>query len=147
MDSDNQLLSQPKIAFWIVPSFERFREKMSENNLVKNSFPTIEEWIDDIDEGIVTGKDNVMDLSKKIYRAIEKLDRGQEPFKGITGWMTKAYISSIDDTRQPYLIHVPSDYDPQKRYPLAVYLHGVRRDARHFRYMLEELAGVDATAI
>ena len=146
-DSNNQLLSQPKTTFWLSPSLERFRKRMSKDDLVKSSFPTIEEWIFEIDNGIVSGKSDVMRLSEKIYRAIEKLDRGQDPFKGITGWLTKAYISSIDDTRQPYLIHIPKYYNPQKSYPLAIYLHGVRRGARHFRYMLEELAGLNASSI
>ena len=39
-----------------------------------------------------------------------------------------AYIASNDGSVQPYWVFVPRDYSPQKKYGLAVYLHGYGPD-------------------
>ena len=40
----------------------------------------------------------------------------------------RAYVASSDGSVQPYWIFVPRDYSPQKRYGLAVFLHGYGPD-------------------
>ena len=43
-----------------------------------------------------------------------------DAFRGLHNW---AYRSPIDDSRQPYGLYVPPNYDPAKAYPLIVALH------------------------
>lgn len=51
--------------------------------------------------------------------------RGQDPHEGRTGYFERAYHSAIDESAQPYFIHVPSaaKNNPRKL-PLVIFLHG-----------------------
>ena len=40
------------------------------------------------------------------------------------------FLSDIDDSNQPYAIYVPDHYDPAKRYPLVISLHGAGSNHR-----------------
>jgi poly(3-hydroxybutyrate) depolymerase len=57
-------------------------------------------------------------------RFAEEIAAGRDPYRGLTGFMVKAYRSEIDDTLQPYGLYVPRGYDPSRTYPLVVSLHG-----------------------
>lgn len=57
---------------------------------------------------------------------------GQDLVAGQRGIFRRAFRSAIDGTLQPYSIRVPADYDPAKRYPLLVALHGSGVDDRGF---------------
>jgi predicted esterase len=54
----------------------------------------------------------------------ERLAAGEDPWKGRTGALTKAYRSEVDGTLQPYGLYVPPSYDAAKTWPLLVGLHG-----------------------
>lgn len=41
-----------------------------------------------------------------------------------TGISRRAFSSNIDTTLQPYSVKIPKDFDPKKKYPLFVMLHG-----------------------
>ncbi|MBD3290452.1 prolyl oligopeptidase family serine peptidase, partial [candidate division KSB1 bacterium] len=45
-----------------------------------------------------------------------------------TGIFRRAYRSKIDNSLQPYSVKIPKDFDPVKKYPLFVYLHGSGED-------------------
>lgn len=45
------------------------------------------------------------------------------------GPQVATFFSDIDDTDQPYALYVPRHYDPAKKYPLVVSLHGA--DSNH----------------
>ncbi len=49
---------------------------------------------------------------------------GQDRLAAKTGVFRRAFRSKIDGTLQPYSVYVPADYDPTKRHPLLVMLHG-----------------------
>ncbi len=51
-------------------------------------------------------------------------EQGQDVFAQRRGFVRMAYRSDLDDTLQPYVVWIPKDFDPAKRYPLLVYLHG-----------------------
>jgi pimeloyl-ACP methyl ester carboxylesterase len=41
-----------------------------------------------------------------------------------TGFVEHSYRSPIDDTTQPFVVFVPRAYDPARRWPLIIFLHG-----------------------
>jgi len=47
-----------------------------------------------------------------------------------TGYFNASYVSSVDDTEQPFALWVPRGYSPRKKYPLLVALHGSDADHR-----------------
>jgi pimeloyl-ACP methyl ester carboxylesterase len=48
----------------------------------------------------------------------------------LTGYFTASYVSSIDDSEQPFALWVPRTYSPARKYPLIVALHGSDADHR-----------------
>ena len=49
---------------------------------------------------------------------------GRDAFEGITGFFERAYISGVDQALDSFIIYVPHSFDPAKKYPLVVLLHG-----------------------
>jgi pimeloyl-ACP methyl ester carboxylesterase len=47
-----------------------------------------------------------------------------------TGPRVETFYSPIDDTDQPYALYVPLEFDPAKRYPLVMSLHGAGSNHR-----------------
>lgn len=56
---------------------------------------------------------------------------GKEPFATITQPYRRAFKSKYDQSYQPYTIKLPRNYDPAKKYPLLVFLHGSGQDEQH----------------
>lgn len=54
---------------------------------------------------------------------------GKDPFRGITGFFERAYLSEVDGVLDSYLIYLPKYYDADKSYPLIVLLHGYGESA------------------
>ncbi|HEY1172539.1 MAG TPA: alpha/beta hydrolase-fold protein [Verrucomicrobiae bacterium] len=46
------------------------------------------------------------------------------------GYFTATYVSSVDDTEQPFALWIPRSYSRRKAYPLMVVLHGSDADHR-----------------
>lgn len=51
------------------------------------------------------------------------------------GFQQRAYVSEIDGASQPYLLYVPSAYDPKKQWPLLLFLHGYASDLSHSNWV------------
>jgi predicted esterase len=64
----------------------------------------------------------------RLLKNLEAAEQGEDVYAGGTGVVRKAYRSRLDDTLQPYCVVVPDNYDPNRRYPLIVYLHGSASD-------------------
>lgn len=47
-----------------------------------------------------------------------------------TGYLHRTYVSTVDDTEQPFSLWVPTSYNPRRQYPLIVALHGMDGDER-----------------
>ena len=60
------------------------------------------------------------------------LAAGRDPLAGRVGDMHLAYRSRLDGTLQPYRAFIPDGYDPEKRYPLVLGLHGASGDENAF---------------
>ncbi|HUV37623.1 MAG TPA: prolyl oligopeptidase family serine peptidase [Patescibacteria group bacterium] len=55
---------------------------------------------------------------------IEKAEAGSDQFASRREWVRMAYRSKLDNTLQPYVVWIPRDFDPNRKYPLLVFLHG-----------------------
>ena len=53
---------------------------------------------------------------------------GTDPYKDLRIPYRRAFCSKYDQSYQPYTINLPDDYDPNKKYPLLVFLHGSGSD-------------------
>ncbi len=58
---------------------------------------------------------------QEIVTALKQGPWKPDAFKGQRQW---AYRSSIDGSNQPYTVYLPTSYDPARKYPLIVTLHG-----------------------
>lgn len=47
-----------------------------------------------------------------------------------SGPQVMTFFSDADDTEQPYGLYLPKNYDPQKKYPLVIMLHGAGSNHR-----------------
>jgi len=52
-----------------------------------------------------------------IYNGLKK---GTDPFHHTTGCFIRCYISSIDSSKQYYILHVPSSYKKENSFPIAL---------------------------
>ncbi len=74
--------------------------------------------------------DKMAELSRALNRAdlaVGHLDSGDGPdaAAALRGDVRIGYHTEVDDTDQPFCLFAPFDYDPTKRYPLMVRLHGM----------------------
>lgn len=94
------------------------------------SLPSVEMLLEDAqirfsDFGRATRDwDYVKERLETARRFADEIAAGRDPYRDRSGTMVKAYRSEIDDTLQPYGLYVPRGYDPSRRYPLVVSLHG-----------------------
>jgi poly(3-hydroxybutyrate) depolymerase len=58
----------------------------------------------------------------------DKLAAGQDPYRGVTGVLVKAYRADFDGLLQPYALYVPRGEPPPGGWPLVVALHGAYSD-------------------
>lgn len=72
-------------------------------------------------KGHVTSVLRGLDLG--LQRA-EQLSRGQRPWTTQPGKSLRGFVSRIDGSIQPYGVVLPAGFDPQKTYPLHLFLHG-----------------------
>lgn len=52
------------------------------------------------------------------------LEKGETPWAGEDGLLVRGYRSSIDDSVQPYGLHIPDGLDRTKPAPVLIWLHG-----------------------
>jgi predicted esterase len=63
---------------------------------------------------------------------LDQITSGRNPLFKKTGDLHWAYHSAVDNTPQPYRLFVPSTYEPQKKWPLIVALHGMGGNENSF---------------
>jgi len=60
----------------------------------------------------------------EIDSLLQKMVRGENPFRGQPGNFLRGYDSEIDGSLQGYALWVPEAYTPDARFPLVINLHG-----------------------
>ena len=80
------------------------------------------------EQGLAEEEARLKDLYDKYKRKIAKNGYINERH-------TAYYLSSLDQTIQPYIVHVPEDYTPNKKYALAIKMagYGPKRNFINFR--------------
>jgi predicted esterase len=74
-----------------------------------------------------SGKE-VFESWRKFKVELDSFRAGVDPYQGKGGPYRRAFQSSLDESLQPYSLKLPAGYDPQKKYPLLVFLHGSGQD-------------------
>jgi len=72
------------------------------------------------------------DALKEANTMLDALAAGNDPFSARRGEFKKAYLSTVDNSLQPYQIFVPSGYDKSKPFPLVIALHGMGGDENSY---------------
>lgn len=86
------------------------------------------EWALDYDREFTPTDEKLLENAiVRCRERIESLDKGHAPWRQRTGRIALGYISTVDDSVQPYGVIVPKNYDPEKPIRLDVVLHGSQK--------------------
>lgn len=61
----------------------------------------------------------------ELARVLAAVEAGADPWKNRTGAQRRAYLSTSDGTPQEVAVYVPPGYDPARKLPLVIALHGL----------------------
>jgi predicted esterase len=83
----------------------------------------------------------MLGLLGQIRAFLKEETSGKDPFALRTGYLERAYVSSIDDSAQPYFVMVPESARPalgapngEKKFPLVIFLHGYVEEYHKHRW-------------
>jgi predicted esterase len=68
---------------------------------------------------------------------LARAEAGEDVLARQRGIFRRAFRSRQDGTLQPYSVYIPPDFDPERTYPLLVFLHGSGQDDREQLEWLE----------
>jgi predicted esterase len=121
----------------VLPKFDEtelaVRLEKNKNSLSKGSFNSLMFMIKELKGKIESLKyydvcpEERLALTN-LMRMINLSDRGVDPFQVMRGFIRKGYKSKIDNSFQPYMVYLPANYNPEKKYPLMIFLHGSASD-------------------
>jgi predicted esterase len=125
--------SKGESGFSILPPFDAaaLNRRLDDvrNSLSPGSYTTLEFTIEEIAAGLKelypyeTAAPQRIKISRLI-NYIEEAEAGNDQFALRREFVRMAYRSELDNTLQPYVVWIPRDFDPNRKYPLLVYLHG-----------------------
>ncbi|MCD6404815.1 MAG: hypothetical protein J7M19_03210 [Planctomycetes bacterium] len=61
----------------------------------------------------------------KLLEIVQALESGRDIMTNRRGAFRAVYISTADDSAQPYTLYVPENYDAGSAWPLVIHLHGM----------------------
>lgn len=93
--------------------------------------------------GITVTEDKQLSYVMYINDIIDVLETEPQALLYLTGYRQMAYRSDIDNSIQPYSLYLPESYSPDKKYSLAVMLHGYSENDYDFGIKLASLLPED----
>jgi predicted esterase len=115
----------------------------ADHALARKSDETVEHLRDRLAAQVAHGDAEVdaeIDDARDLDEVAAALDEGKDPWAGRTGPRRRAYRSPADGKLSEFALYVPADFDPARKYPLIVALHGMNG---HPMQMLMWLFGHD----
>ncbi len=102
-------------------------------NVSAGSYTTLQFVAQEIDEELASVKpyETCASTSRRLARLLDDIHdakNGEDVYAKRTGFVRRAFQSSLDNTLQPYCVWRPKKFDPKKKYPLMVFLHGSASD-------------------
>jgi len=140
-ESNGKLVSE--LPFTILPQFDskKSMDRLSKlkGKISEGSFTTLLFKLQEINKELKRLKyyETAGILRSKLLnfnKILSFAENGKDKLKAATGIFRRAYISEIDSTLQPYSIKIPRNFQPNKKYPLLVMLHGSGQDDRNILY-------------
>jgi predicted esterase len=132
--SDN---SEGKIPFSILPTINYIKEKADLDKLKNEISPgdyntmlfTLLNLVKDYEK--LKTYETAGDIRERFityFNTIDEIRNNPGYLSEKPGISRRAFLSTIDSTLQPYTIKLPVNFDPHKKYPLFVMLHGSGSD-------------------
>ncbi|HUT82527.1 MAG TPA: prolyl oligopeptidase family serine peptidase [Candidatus Bathyarchaeia archaeon] len=120
---------------------EEIQDKIS-----KSSFHTLQFMLNQINKEINQIKwyenyPNLIISMLEFLEIIQQAENGEDSLARKTGSFRRAFVSEIDKSLQPYSIIIPENYDPSRKYPLIVFLHGSGVDDRNSLKLIDYING------
>ncbi|HEX3344363.1 MAG TPA: alpha/beta hydrolase-fold protein, partial [Polyangiaceae bacterium] len=115
----------------------------ADRGLAKKADESVEHLRDRLAAQVARGDADVeaeLDDARELDELAAPLEEGKDPWGTRTGPMRRAYRSPADGKLSELALYVPPDFDPAKKYPLIVALHGMNG---HPMQMLMWLFGHD----
>jgi pimeloyl-ACP methyl ester carboxylesterase len=82
--------------------------------------------------------DVLLKAAREGEKRLKLLTENEDAKKPRKGFQERAYIAETDGSIQPYFLHVPQTYKPDKAMPLLIFLHGYHSelDASTWEYLM-----------
>jgi len=133
----NEMIGKHKVSVFEKVDVDIIRKSLSDekNSVSSGTYYTLLFLINELENELNGLKyyESSKSISEKIRELNNFLDlvkKGYDPFVGKKGIFRRAFLSLTDQEVRPYTVYVPEDYQPDKEYPLLVYLHGSGQDDR-----------------
>lgn len=135
INSDKEAIAQYDFVVFPKFNFNEIRLNISNNkhDLQIGTINTLLFKINLIEANL--NKLKVYEPGKEILEEYQKFEleynqflNGKEPYTTIDKPYRRAFKSKYDNSYQPYTIKLPKNYNPAKKYPLLVFLHGSGQD-------------------
>ncbi|NHJ84348.1 MAG: prolyl oligopeptidase family serine peptidase [Asgard group archaeon] len=118
----------------------------SKEKLLDGSYQTLQFVVEQLNQELKQIKwyenyPELMTTMVELLTTVQKALNDEDVLKFKTGTFRRAFISKIDSTVQPYSITIPKNYDPTRKYPLIVFLHGSGVDDRNALKLIDYIEG------
>jgi len=102
-------------------------------SISEGTYNTLMFHINNLDDRLKSLKEyecsfKIRETISSIDKNISSLENNNDLLTEKEGTFRRAFRSAIDNTYRPYSIYVPDNFNPDKTYPLLVYLHGSGND-------------------